>query len=226
MVLKNPLLQPLLILSEREIPVLCRPFHEAVAGVVLVGGVDELVGRECRSAFLTLVAVCPLCSASWTCADDIAVSEELSCHLVTVLLFCYLLQLAVVIELAEEVRGELMVYIGCRAAVYVERYAEVLERFLYQVVVSVHHLLCRDSLFLGTYSDRHSMLVRASYEDNLLSFQTQISDVNISRDVYSGKVSYMHSSIGVWECGGYGSAFILCHYICCETISILSRVQN
>ena len=103
MSLQYPLLQPVLPFAERQIPVLGRLLHQAVARVVLVGWVDKLVWREGGSTFLTLVAIGSLCSASWTGAHDVAVGEELSCHLVAELVFGLLLQLALVVECAEEV---------------------------------------------------------------------------------------------------------------------------
>ena len=80
-----------------------------MARVVFVCGIDKLIGRECCTAFLALVAVCSLSAASWTCAYDISVGKELAGHFVAVLKFGYLLQFALVIKRAEEVCCKLMV---------------------------------------------------------------------------------------------------------------------
>ena len=44
MVLKNPLLEPVLPLVERQVPVLRGLLNESVTRIVLVGGVDKLLG--------------------------------------------------------------------------------------------------------------------------------------------------------------------------------------
>ena len=46
---------------------------------------------------------------AWTFANDVTVGKEFACHLVAVLLFCYLLQSTLVIERLEEVTGKLIV---------------------------------------------------------------------------------------------------------------------
>ena len=62
-----------------------------MTGIILVGGIDQLVGREGGATFLTLVAISALGSTSGSCAHYIAVGEEFTCHLVAILLFHMLL---------------------------------------------------------------------------------------------------------------------------------------
>ena len=118
--LQYPLLQPVLILVQRQIPVLCGAFHESVTRVILVGGVYQLIRRERSTALLALITVSALGMTARTFAHDVAVRKEFASHLITVLLLRYLLQFVLVIERTEEISGKLMVYITCGAAVDIE----------------------------------------------------------------------------------------------------------
>ena len=109
MVLKNPLLEPVLIFVERQIPVFGSLLHESVARIVLVCRIDKLLWRESCTALLALVAIGTLGTAARTCAHDIAVGEELASNLVAELLLGLLHKLVLVVECAEEVGCEFMV---------------------------------------------------------------------------------------------------------------------
>ena len=80
--------------------------------VVLVGRIDEFVGRESSTAFLTLVTVCTFCSATRTSAYDVSVGQEFTCYFIAVLFFYVFFEFSLVVERAEEVRGKLVVYVG------------------------------------------------------------------------------------------------------------------
>ena len=76
MLLENPLLQPLLVLIQWEVPVFGLFLGESVAvdGVVWI---DEFVRRKGSATLLTLVAVGTRCVATWALAADITVREKL-----------------------------------------------------------------------------------------------------------------------------------------------------
>ena len=101
------MLQPLLILSQGQIPVFGGLLYQAVARVVLIGGVDKLFGREGSATLLALVAIGALGTAARTGAHNVAVGEKLACYLVAILFFSDLFQLAIVVQLAEEVLANL-----------------------------------------------------------------------------------------------------------------------
>ena len=109
MFVQNPLLQPVLIVVEGQIPVLGGLLHESVSWIVLVCRIDEFIWRERSTALLALVAVSSLGTAARTCAHDVAVGEEFACHLVAELFFGLLYQFVLVVECAEEVAGKLVV---------------------------------------------------------------------------------------------------------------------
>ena len=119
MVLQNPLLQPLLVLVEWKIPVRGLVLHQRIT-VDGIDRVDELIGRERAAALLTLVAVCVGIVAVWALALDIAVGEELVGLLIVVLLALYLHELAVVVELAEEVGRQFVVDGGGGAGINIK----------------------------------------------------------------------------------------------------------
>ena len=76
MILEDPLLEPLLVLIEWEVPVLGLLLGQRVTvdGIVWL---DEFVWREGSTALLALVAVGASSVATRTLAADIAVGEEL-----------------------------------------------------------------------------------------------------------------------------------------------------
>ena len=117
MITEYPVLEPLLIVTEREVPVLGRLLDKSVSRVVFVCRIDELLRRKRSATLLTLVSVSAFSTTSRASTHDITVSKEFSRHLVAILLFGDFLKLAVVIELAEEVRCKLMVYLACGARV-------------------------------------------------------------------------------------------------------------
>ena len=102
-VLENPLFEPLLVLVEREVPMFGLLLGEwvAVDGVVWV---NEFVRRQSGTTLLALVTIGTCCVTTWTFATDIAVGEELLRFRVVELLGSLLDELAVVIEMAEEIR--------------------------------------------------------------------------------------------------------------------------
>ena len=106
--LENPLLKPLLVLVEWEVPVFGLLLGEwvAVDGVVWV---NEFVRRKGCSALLALVAIGACCVATWAFAADVAVGEKLLSFRVVELLGSLLDELAVVVEMAEEIRCQLVV---------------------------------------------------------------------------------------------------------------------
>ena len=82
--------------------------------------VNQLVRAEGRAALLALVAIGALCAAARAGAGDVAVSEEGLGLLVIVLLAHLLYELALLIELPEEVRGVLVVSLRRCPRIYVE----------------------------------------------------------------------------------------------------------
>ncbi len=126
MVLENPLLQPRLIVIERQIPVFGLPLHQRIARHHVIG-VYQFLGREGTATSLALVAIGSLSVTPWTLTPYVTVRKELPSLFVIILLTLYLHELTVVVEFLEEVRGKLMVGLGGSPRVYVERYTEVVE---------------------------------------------------------------------------------------------------
>ena len=214
MLLQNPLLQPVLILVQRQIPVLRLLQHgcRAADGRLRV---DQLSGREVATALLALVAVSPFVVAVGALAHHVTVGQELLGLLVVELLGGLLHQLALVIELAEPVGGKLMVGLRGGAAVDVKRDAELLERVLDHLVVAVHHILRCDTLLAGTDGDGHTMLVRAANEKDLALLQTKIAHIDIGRHIDTSQVTDMYPAIGIRQGRrhGYSLVFLLFHDI-------------
>ena len=139
----------------------------AVDGVVWV---DEFVRRKGSTALLALVAVSTSCVAAWTFATDIAVGEELLRFWVVELLGGLLNKLAVVVEMAEKIRCQLVVDLAGGTRIHIKRDAEALEGVFDDVVVAIYYLLGGDALFACANCDRYTVLVATAYEEDVFAF--------------------------------------------------------
>ena len=171
MLLENPLLQPLLILVQGQIPVLRLLQH----GRRTRDGrfrIDELGRREVTTAFLALVAIGTLVMTVRALTCHVTVGQELLRLLVVELCSRFLRQLPLIIEFAEPFGGKLMMRLRCCSAVYIERDTELLEALLDHLMVAVHHILRSDTLLTGTNRDGHTMLIRTTNKQHLALLQS------------------------------------------------------
>ena len=197
-VLQYPLAQPRLVLVQGQIPVRGLLHHGLTAADGALG-VNQLRGAERRAALLALVAISALSVATGTFARDVAVGQESLGLLVIVLHRGLLDELALVIELAEEVRCRVMVHLRRGASIDIERNAELLKRLFDKFVVAVHDVLRRAAFFLGADGDGHPVLVASSDEEDLFFLQPQVADIDVSRYIHPGQVADMHRSVGIGQ---------------------------
>ena len=81
-------------------------------------------------------------------------------------------------------------------------------------MIAVHDILRGASLLLRLDRDRHTMLIRATHIQHILTSHSQISHIDVRRDIYTGEMSDMHRTIGIRQRTGYQSSVeILTHYI-------------
>lgn len=134
-------------------------------------------------------------------------------HLVAILLLGDLLQLAVVIELAEEVGGKLIVDGAGRATIDVKRDTELLKRVLDQVMIAIDDLLDGDTLLAGTNRDGHAVLITSTDEDHILFLQSEIADIGVCRHIDACQMADMHAAIGVRQGRSHRSALEILFHI-------------
>ncbi len=121
-------------------------------------------------------------------------------RLLVVVLFGLLLdELAVVVELSEEIARETVVGGGGGAAVYVEGDAELLEGLFDHLVVSVANVLRSDPFFLGADGDGHAVLIASANEDDLLALQTEVAHVDVGGHIDARQVPDMHTAVGIGQ---------------------------
>ena len=159
MLLENPLLQPLLILVQGQIPVL-RFLQHGRRTRDSRFWIDELGRREVTTAFLALVAIGTLVMAVRALARHVTVGQELLCLLVVELGSRLLRQFPLIIELTEPFGGKLMMRLRCCSTVDIERDTELLEALLDHLMVAVHHILRSDTLLTGADGNGHTMFIR------------------------------------------------------------------
>ena len=66
-------------------------------------------------------------------------------------------------------------------------------------MIAVYDVLRRASLLFGTDGDRHAVLVRASDENHIFVLGSQISHIDVGRDIDARQMPYMHRAVGVWQ---------------------------
>ena len=84
-----------------------------------------------------------------------------------------------------------MVSLTCCATIDVEGDTKLFKRVLYQLMITVTYVLWGDTFLLSTDGDRHTMLVTTTNESNFTLLQSEITNVDIGRDIYTSKVSYI-----------------------------------
>ena len=146
--------------------------------------------------------------------------------LVIVLLALLFNELAIVIEFAEEVRGKLvMCWTGC-TAIHIERDTELLERVLNHLMIAVAYVLRGDSFLLCTDCDWHTVLVTTTDKDYLTLLQSEITHIDIGWNIHTSKVSYMYTTISVWQCRrNRGALEFLFFHICLIIYFLLAKLQ-
>ncbi len=199
MIIKNPVLEPSLVLVERQIPVFGLFLRQRIAGLGIIG-IDQFVRGERSAAFLALVAVRAQRMAARTFAADITIGKEMSGLGVVELLGSLFHKLACVIHRAEIVCRKLMMDRRGGTRVDIIADTELLERRLDEFVITVYHLLRGDAFFSCADSHRHAVLVATADEEDLLAFEAQITGVDIRRNIDACQVPDMNRTIGIRQC--------------------------
>ena len=102
-----------------------------------------------------------------TLAGDVAVSPELLGLFVVQLGGGLFGQLSLVVQLAEEVGGKLMVRLGSCSGIDIKRDAELVERVANHRMVAVHHVLRGDAFLTGPDGNGHAVFVAAANEHDV-----------------------------------------------------------
>ena len=82
---------------------------------------------------------------------------------------------------------------------------------------AVHNFLRAYPFIPGFQGDRHPVLIRSADGDHISSPLSEVSNINIRRDIYPGQVPQVNGSVGIGQCRGYqGSLEFFCSH--CELI--------
>ena len=105
--------------------------------------------------------------------------------------------------------------LACSATVDVEGDTKLLKRVFNELMIAVTYVLWGDTFLLCTDGDRHSMLVTTTDESYFTVLQSEVAYVDVSWNIHSGKVSYMHTTIRIRQCGRHSSTLeFLFFHIC------------
>ena len=96
-------------------------------------------------------------------------------------------------------------------------------------MIPIHNILRRASFLLCLNGNRNSMLVRTADIEYVLTLHPEISHIDVSRNIYSGKVSDMYWTVGVWKRTGHkspGEFFFTAHIIIIYYYSTLYTAKH
>ena len=151
------------------------------------------------AAVFTLVALGGGVVAIGAFALDVTVGEEFALLLIIELLGGLLDEFAVVIEFAEKLGGELVMYLGGRAAVDVVGDTELLKRRLDQLVVAVHDLLGGDALLAGALGHGHAVLIAAAHKHHVNALQAQVAHIDVGRHIHASQMADVNRSVSIGQ---------------------------
>jgi len=126
MTFQDPFPEPGFVLIQRQVPVFCHSFF----GNASADGrarIDQFVGRECGSAFLTLVPVRIAVRAAGACSHNIPVGQESTGFGVIELFGLFFKEFSAVVEFFKKSRGGFVVDPGTGSGINIKRYAQPLE---------------------------------------------------------------------------------------------------
>ena len=189
-------------------------------------GIDEIRGVERCAACLALVAVGAGIMTVGALARDIAVGKKLAGFGVIELHRCLLDKLALVMQTGKEFRGRAVVDVGRRPRIYIERYAQLLERVLDYLVIAVDDILGSDTLGTRFYRDRHTVLVAAAYEGDFASVETEIAGIYIGGDIDTGEMADMDRSVGIGKSRSDECALIFFVHNLTSAVYQIAKVVN
>ena len=175
-------------------------------------GVNKLVRAKGGAAFLALVAVCVRVTALGAGSNNQSVREEHFGFLVVELFALFRDEIAMVVELAEELRSILFVHLRRCAGVYVEVDSKARERVFHHLMVFIHYILRGNSLLARLDGDGHAVLVASANEQDILPAHAQIAHINVSGDICTCKVADVNRPVCIRQRTGYqGSLVFILH---------------
>ena len=202
MTLQNPLTQHLLVLIERQIPML-RLAHNGFRARHGTLGIDQIGRIERRAALLALVAIGAIVAALGAGTRDVAVGQEGLSLLVVVLLRSCFGKFTLVVQRAEEIRCGLGVGRRRGTRIDVERHTQTLERRFDYVMILIYNILGSYTLLTRLDGDGHTVLVATTNRDDISTALTQITNIDIRGHIYTRQMADMHRTIGIRKCRCY-----------------------
>ena len=151
--------------------------------------IDQIRRIQRCSAGFTLIAISPFILTMRTSTGNITVGKELLSLFIIILLRRLLDKNSLVIQFPEKLGSCFRMDIGRGTGIYIERNSKLFKRFFY---------------YRG---NRYSMLIRSADMDHLFSFETQVSGINISRNIYTGQMPDMHRAVSIRQRCSYESTF-------------------
>ena len=101
---------------------------------------------------------------------------------------------------------------GGGAGVDIEVDAQSAEGVLDEGMVLIHDILRGAAVLAGLDGDGHAVLVGTADEEDILPAETEVTDIDVGRDIDAGQMADVHRAVCVRKRAGYEGSFkILFH---------------
>ena len=208
------------MLIQRQIPML-RLTHYRFTTTNSTLGINQICRRKWCTALLALVTISTFRMTMRTFSGDITVCKKLFRFLVIILFGSLFQKFALIIKRFKELRCRIMVCLGRRTGINIKRNSKFLKRLFNKAMISIYNILRSYSFFTRTNGNGHSMFIRTSDKKDIFFFQTEIADIDISRNIHTGKMTNMHRTISVRQCRSHSRSFKFLFHIECWIIFFL-----
>jgi hypothetical protein len=122
-------------------------------------GFNQFQRTQCASTFLTLIAISSIIAAFGACARDIAIRQKLLGFCIIILLRRLHFKHSLLQQALKDSLTHFMVFLGGSAVINIKLNPKIRKRLVHQMMVMIHNLLGRLSIFAGAQCDGRSVLI-------------------------------------------------------------------
>ena len=193
---------------QRQIPVFGR-LHNRFASADGRTGLYQFVGTKRISAGFALVTIGIFVAAMRTGAGNVAVCQKLAGFQVVVLFTGFFDEFTLAVELVEKSRSCFVMYGRSGARINIEGNTKIFEGFLDNVMVTIYNILRTEPFFFCFESNGNTVFVGTSDKQYFLSFESEVANINVCRNVNAGQMSDVNRPVGIGQSCSDGGPFEL-----------------
>src|SRR5690606_27797139 len=141
------------------------------------------------------IAVCIGMSADGAGTYNITVGQKHAGFFIVKLFGFFFFKNSFVVQVEEKFRSSVIMHFIGSAGIYIEGYTEIFKSFPDFFMIPVNYLLWRNPLFHCSDGNGYSVLIAASYKQDVPFPCSLVTYINVCRDITSCKVSDMNGIV-------------------------------